>query len=386
VCFDATRPLLSRSAFMGTLAATAIPFASPSFALADATDVALPAPPTSMSAGNAQAARIAAKSPFVKANYAALHALVMSIADDRLRANVLELLRDPAPRYAAKWFPGMRSRELVDAMTSEGFVAAGTPVQTIFPATGAAQPFWSAPGSGNNSHHAYPGGLLAHELFNSSIGVQYARTYDGIYFADRKAVDTDVTIAAAVYHDVMKTVVFQWNADGTLAAEGMIGNTGAHHVLSGAEAIVRGCEPRVVIALLSAHAAPSLGDEPKVVTWCRAAAMLAQVDPVRYGLVRKTADGYALAPHYVPMEAFISHLSDHDYVLSIPAYQAVAAQLDRLAPNYSPGNRAVYFPTSAWFRNSVLATTSAIALYEILVAKGEDDFNRAVEMTLVSID
>ncbi len=46
---------------------------------------------------------------------------------------------------------------------SAGLIAADTPFTGLFPpnsdAARAPQPFWSAAGSGNGSHHAYPGGL-----------------------------------------------------------------------------------------------------------------------------------------------------------------------------------------------------------------------------------
>jgi hypothetical protein len=163
----------------------------------------------------------------------------------------------------------------------------------------------------------------------------------------------------------MKSIVFQWNADGTLFDEGTIADTGAHHVLSGAEAISRGRSARFVIALLSAHAAPSLGDEAKVVAWCRAAALVAGVDPVSYGLLRADKKGFALAPEFVPIEAFVNHLSDHDYVLSVHAMHAVRGELARHGGD-------------AWYVNGVLSKRSAIGLYGVLSTGGRSAFDREV--------
>jgi hypothetical protein len=208
-----------------------------------------------------------------------------------------------------------------------------------------------------NSHHSYPGGLLMHEFFNSTMAANFAHTYDAIYFDNARAVNRDTVIAAALYHDIMKTVVFQFNDDGTLTGELSIAGTGGHHCLSGAEAIARGHDARFVTVLLSAHAAPSLGDEQKVVTWCRAAAMIAGVDPIEFGLVKKTADGYVLAA-LPPAESFVSNLSDHDYVLTIPAVREVQARI-----------RAVN--SSLWYRHEILAKHSAVALYQTLATQGE---------------
>ena len=324
----------------------------------------LAAIPSGMTAANARAAQIARGSVFVQRQYAAVFKLIESMADAKLRANVLDLIENPIPRYAARYNTPESRQALRDALAEEGFVKADAPVSGIFPPgtekQRVVQPFWSAPGSDLNSHHSYPGGLLVHELFNSTMAANFEHTYDAIYFQGGKRVNRDVVIAAALYHDIMKTVVFQFNEDGSLLEELSIGETGGHHCLSGAEAIVRGHDARFVTVLLSAHAAPSLGDEQKVVTWCRAAAMIAGVDPIEYGLVKKTADGYALA-QIPPVETFVNHLSDHDYVLTIPAVREVVPRLHAMNP-------------SLWFRHETLAKTSAVALYQTLATGGERAF------------
>lgn len=324
--------------------------------------------PRHLTGANARAAGIAQTSPFVRAKYQAVLDIVHSMGDARLRADVQRLIDDPAPRYARR-YPTPESRQaLRDALARAGFIKADDPVSGIFPPgteTGSiVQPFWSAPGSDLNSHHSYPGGLLMHELFNSTMAANFERTYDAIYFDGASRVNRDMVIAAALYHDIMKTVVFQFNDDGTLLPELSIAQTGGHHCLSAAEAIARGHDARLVTVLLSAHAAPSLGDEQKVVTWCRAAAMIAGVDPVEFGLLKKTTDGYALAA-LPSAESFVSNLSDHDYVLTIPAVREVVPRLHAINP-------------SLWYRHEVLARTSAVALYQTLATQGEAAFQSAI--------
>ncbi len=368
MCVEVKRgAVLSRASFLAAAGAAAAPiFASPP---ASAATAPLPPIPGGLRAGNARAATIARESAFVQAKYAAVLHLVQTIGDARLRTQVQQLLEDPAPRYARK-YPTPESRALLrDALAREGFVAADAPVSGIFPpgtqTGGIIQPFWSAAGSDLNSHHSYPGGLLIHELFNATMAANFQRTYDALYFEDAARVNRDVVVAAALYHDITKTVVFQFNDNGTLLPELSIGETGGHHCLSGAEAIARGHDARFVTVLLSAHAAPSLGDERKVVTWCRASALIAGVDPVEFGLVKKTADGYALAA-LPPIETFVSHLSDHDYVLTIPAVREVVPRL-----------RAI--DASLWFRHEVLAKKSAVALYQTLATEGEAAFRAALQ-------
>lgn len=365
MCVNDTRPaLLSRASFMVAAGAAAAPVSVLAPLTARAQRVSIP---TQLSPGNTRAASIAAKSPFVQRQLAAAHALAGTISDSKLRSEIESLLGHRAPLYPRKYATSESRVALREALEREGFVKPDAPISGIFPpgvdSEQSVQPFWSAPGSAIDSHHSYPGGLLVHELFNSRMAANFEQTYDALYFEGRNAVDRDMVIAAAFYHDVMKTVVFQYNEDGTLLPEFEIAGTGGHHCLSGAEAIVSGHDARFVTVLLSAHAAPSLGDEAKVVSWCRASAMIAGVDPVEYGLVKKTPDGYALA-HPATIEAFVSHLSDHDYVLSIPAVRYVVPQLQKI-------------DSSPWFRHEVLARTSAIALYREL-NRGEEAFRRAV--------
>lgn len=370
MCIEAKRStLFSRASFLAAAGAAAAPIFAPADAFASSGHAqALPPIPKNLASGNARAAQIAHASPFIRARYAQVTELVHSMGDAKLRTDVQRLIDDPAPRYAAK-YPTAESRTaLRDALARAGFVKADAPVSGIFPPNtanpGIVQPFWSAPGSDLNSHHSYPGGLLMHELFNATLAANMEHTYDALYFDGAHRVNRDVVIAAALYHDIMKTVVFQFNADGTLTEELSIGDTGGHHCLSGAEAIVRGHDARFVTVLLSAHAAPSLGDEQKVVTWCRAAAMIAGVDPVEYGLVKKTADGYALAT-LPPMETFVNNLSDHDFYLTIQAVRAVVPFVHAVNP-------------SLWYRHKVLSRTSAIALYQALAQGGEPAFRRAL--------
>lgn len=365
------------------MAAAALPFAAaPGFAepasAAEAEQLPALVVPSGLRPGNARAARIAAASLFVRTTNAAVTHLAKSITDSALRASLLALLADPRPAYSQK-YPSPEARlGLRNALVREGFIADGTPVEGIFPpgseagAAHAPLPFWASSGSDGRSHHSYPGGLAVHEYFNATMASTLATTYDRVYFSDAAAIDRDVVVGAALYHDIMKAVVFQWNDDGSLTPETTIAATGGHHVLSGAEALARGRSPRFVIALLSAHAAPSLGDEVKVTNWCRAAALVAGIDPVAYGLLKRDGSEYRLATDYVPIEAFVNYLSDHDFVLAIHAVRTVLPELRRLAPHY-PG-----YPSFAWFKNDVLAHHSAIGLYQTLVRGGTSAFDRAV--------
>jgi len=362
---------VSRGWFLTAAGAAALPFATSSAAVA----AELPDAPRGLSAGNKRAAEIARGSRFIQSQYASTLHLARSIGSARLRGDVLGLLADPAPHYARKYPTDVSRVALRDALAAAGFIKTDDPVSGIFPpgTAGAAtvQPFWSAPGSAYDSHHSYPGGLLVHELFNATMAEHFAKTYDAIYFSSKPVVDRDTVIAAAFYHDIVKTVVFQFNEDGTLLPELAIAGTGGHHCLSGAEAIARGHDAQFVTVLLSAHAAPSLGDETKVAQWCKASAMIAGVDPVEYGLLDRTGALAAIPP----IECFVNYLSDHDYVFSVEAVHRVSPLVEGLAP-YPKGSAEM-----RWWRHRVLSNASAIALYDAL-RHGDAEFKCAVSAAL----
>ena len=369
-------------------AAAAMPLALGPEAIAEAADprYPLPAPAGNLTPGNAHAMRLAQRSPYVRALYSNVESLARTIGATDLRESVLAMLHRPAADFAASAPTAEKRTAVRDALAAAGFCKPDTPVSAIFPpgtepgSPTVLQPFWCTPGSGNGSHHAYPGGLAAHEYFNATISDQFGKTYDAHYFGGRPSVDRDTVIASALYHDIMKTCVFQWKDDGTLLDEAVIAGTGAHHILSGATAIVHGRTPRFVTTLLSAHEAPSLGNETQVTNWARAAAIVAGVDPVAFGLVKPDGSGWKLATDPVPLEAFVSNLSDHDFVLSVHAAHIIDEQLKARYAAWQPPT------TPAWYHAAVLSQTTCIALYDALSRRGATAFASALQQAEAKLD
>jgi hypothetical protein len=282
------------------------------------------------------------------------------------------------------------------------------------------QVFGSAPGSFFGGHHSYPGGLAVHESFNLSSDLSFADNYRKIYggtsadglaeiaaappASDKAAIpiDQDIIIAAPVWHDWAKQMVFQWNEDGTEFTElnfggngktdnyGAAGDskTGGHHIIGIAEAMARKLSPAFVVTQASAHAAPTAGNEFKVVNWMRAAAMIARVDPLAAGYLIKDARGHLRLPvlrqqgtldlqGLMPnqpnllVEYALHNLSDADFNFSAPAVGQVQLLLAVLAPRfgYDPNQSAAY---NTKYRNPVLSYLSAERLQIIYVNAGLD--------------
>lgn len=376
-------------------------------------------------AGNAAAAALAARSPLVGSALLRLQEQVSTTSSRVLRVQTEDALFNPQTcvQHRAGVTDAVKEAILArllaaglyspaDAATFPGGALAG-----VFPAVRAdgkacphlPQGFGVAPGSNFGGHQSYPGGLAVHEAFNVSSSASFDETYKLAYglpgpdglprmaplppFGSRDAarrsdlvIARDTVLLAPMWHDWAKTLVFQWNADGTEFAEFSFGGnglsdsngsagdsrTGGHHILSLAESIARQLPVQFVIAQASAHSAPTLGNEYKVVNWLRAASIIAQVDPVARGYLHADAAGQLRLPPVrttdavdlnaagqtnILVEYEIHNLSDADFVFSIPAVTTAQVLLAELAPRYGydPTQVAAY---NTRYRNPALSYLS----------------------------
>jgi hypothetical protein len=346
-----------------------------------------------MGEGNATALKIGPSSPAVQAAVRILVKNVRTIHDDTLRKATLDALRNPVTCVAhrANMNAEVRS-EILSKLREERLLPEGGDAETgVFPpikndGTACPQlplPIEATPGSAFGGHHSYPGGLAVHESFNQQSALNFAALYRKQY-GKVFLINRDWLIAAAAWHDWAKTMVFQWNADGTIFNEFNFGGngqadnygapgdsrTGAHHILGLAESMARGLPPGVVITQASAHSAPSLGNEYKVVNWLRAAAVIARVDLAAKGYLVIDKNGQWRLPPLehlwdgvdldrngqtnLLLEYQIHNLSDADFVESIPAMSEADLLLKTVAKQfgYDPSDTSTY---NNKFRNVVLA-------------------------------
>jgi hypothetical protein len=352
----------------------AMPLAAPATTLPD------------LSAGNAQAMRIAGDSDFIKTARHATEELANRLQDQSIRRSTLELLQNPAPTYYLRSPTDADKAAVRQELLAAGLVPAATTVEGIYPpvadAHQAPQAFWSAPGSTFSGHHSYPGGLAVHEWVNATLAEGYVKTYGDVYELTSRpdAIDESIARAAPLWHDLNKVTVFQWNSDGSELVEQVIADTGAHHPTSGAEAIVRGMSPAFVVALLSAHDPPTATrSNVRLVNYLRAAAIIARVDPVAAGLLQHLADGtWVLAQNPPQIEGYINHLSDHDFVLSGDTAAVLIGLLTKLAPDFgiNPTTQQARFNL---FRNLVFSQLSDFRLYGYLLTGGQAAVKGAIQ-------
>lgn len=289
---------------------------------------------------NAGAEAVAEKSPLVQSAMALLKASAEKIQNETIRKATLDAVfnKDTCILHRAN-LDDAKKKAIMEKLAAEGLLdetedkrIPGGQINGVFPPVrddGTACPklplaYYGTPGSVFGGHHSQPGGLPTHVAVNMTSSINLADTYRKVYgtvdakgepvvrqgAAGEKADDTfvvseDIAIGAPIWHDWAKTIVFQWNADGSEFAELNFGGnnktdawgapgksaTGGHHILGIAEDIARGLPADFMIAHASAHQAPNAGNEFNVVNWIRAASIIVGVDPVAKGYLQKDALG-----------------------------------------------------------------------------------------------
>ncbi|WP_419785121.1 twin-arginine translocation signal domain-containing protein [Pseudodesulfovibrio sp.] len=298
------------------------------------------------------------------------------IRNPGIRKSVVAILDNPAPTLT-KGMSGADKKAIYKELSAKGLIKDVAEKDFLPPfkdSTQAPQPFYSAPGSGYGSHHAYPGGLATHTDLNVRSSLAIHDNYCNVY---NYLLDRDVVLAAQLLHDLHKPWVFQWGKDGESRAELKLAGTGEHHPLSVAESIVRGLPAEVIVAQACAHNHPRTpADEAQVVGWLQAGAIIAGVDPIKRGLL--VSDGKTL-PLPRRQEGFVTHLGDHDWVLTVPAVQWVVPVLEKTAVrDYGISQGDLKKKPFHQFRNYVFSQVSAMSLYETYAAKGEEELIRTV--------
>lgn len=388
---------------------------------------------TGLGPWNAEAARLAGTSALATTAMAYIKAQAATLKDPAIRRETEDAVLNPDTciKSRANLTPE-RKQAIVAKLVAEGLIdeteagrIPGGLLAGVFPGVrddGTAcpkppQPYASAPGSVFGGHHSQPGGLAMHVAVNMTSGMHLADTYRRVYGTlDARGlpvlrdgaggtpdadlfIDQDIATGTPIWHDWAKTMVFQWNADGSEYAEMNFGGngktdawgapgsskTGGHHILGVAEGMARGMPPAFLIAHASAHGAPNAGNEHSVVNWLRAAAVITGIDPVERGYLVKDALGrLRLAPvrnlgsinvlaslpnqSNLLYEYVLQNLSDADYTYTGPAVVQGELFLRTLAPKfgYDPADATRY---NTEYRNPVLTHLSAERVH-ILYATG----------------
>lgn len=324
---------------------------------------------------------LAKDAELVQLSYKKIQDAVSSIKDSTLRSMTAEIVNNPNPAFMENYqLPGSK-RALYNKLAAAGLLDTSkiSAEQLLPPYSGKLpQPFYSAPGSGYASHHAYPGGLATHTAANLCISEGIYNTYKDIFNSD---ISRDIIISAQALHDLAKPLVFQWQKDQASLPEYTIAATGAHHILSIAEVIYRGFPVEEIVAQACAHTIPTGKDEQVVAGYLKAAAIIAGKDAVKLGLVN--SDNTIPTPH--KQEGYIVSLGDHDFVLSSPACQKSVAILKQIvAKDYGMTKAELEGEHFNRFRNYIGAQYSMMYIDSLASSKnGTERIRQAVKNVIV---
>lgn len=324
---------------------------------------------------------LAKEAELVQLSYKKIQDAVSSIKDSTLRRMTAEIINNPNPAFMENYqLPGSK-RALYNKLAAAGLLDTSkiSAEQLLPPYSGKLpQPFYSAPGSGYASHHAYPGGLATHTAANLCISEGIYNTYKDIFNSD---ISRDIIISAQTLHDLAKPLVFQWQKDQASLPEYTIAATGAHHILSIAEVIYRGFPVEEIVAQACAHTIPTGKDEQVVAGYLKAAAIIAGKDAVKLGLVN--SDNTIPTPH--KQEGYIVSLGDHDFVLSSPACQKSVAILKQIAAkDYGMTKAELEGEHFNRFRNYIGAQYSMMYIDSLASTKnGMERIRQAVKNVIV---
>lgn len=327
------------------------------------------------------AVTLAANSELVQLSYQKIKDAVKTIQDPSLARMTMDIVNNPVPTFMNNYqLPGSK-RTVYNKLVAAGLLdSSKTSLENFMPPYNGSlpQPFYSAPGSGYASHHAYPGGLATHTAANLQISEGIYNTYTGLFNSD---ISHDIVIAAQALHDLAKPLVFQWNKDQSSLTEYQIAGTGAHHIFSIAEVIYRGFPVEEIVAQSCAHTIPSGKDEQVVVGYLKAAAIIAGKDAEKLGLV--TSKGTIPTPH--KQEGYITSLGDHDFVLSGPACQKSVAILKQIAAkDYGMTKAELKGEHFNRFRNYIGAQYSMMYIDSLASTKnGMERIRQAVKNVIV---
>lgn len=329
---------------------------------------------------------IARSSRLVVSAYNELLAVAASLEDAGYRRLMTECIAQPKVTFLEQYPSDADRRRLFDEMVKLGFFNREDHPDEVWP-RGHLNPqtYLTAPSSHNDFYNAHPGGLAVTVACNVRLAEAYTANYRQFLGLP---LNRDLPSAALCVHEYPKVWLYQWQADGSWLEEPRTvydDTWHAHCIYVTAELMYRRYDARIVAAMATAHQLSALdacmeGKRVKtnwvgldrVAHFIGAAAVLAQVDPVDYGLLERRNGKTVLPPQ--PGEQWVTHLADMNWPYTMgaahlytwPLLQHIARSdfgLSEADLRGRPFNQ---------LKNYVWAQLGQIALYEILVREGFD--------------
>jgi hypothetical protein len=332
------------------------------------------------------AEQMARASRLVTSAYNELLQVAASLEEASYRRLMTECIAAPQITFLDLYPTEKDRQQIFTEMVKHGFFNATDSVDEVFPANPRSpQTYLTAPSSHNDFYNAHPGGLAVTVAYNVRMAEAYTANYRQMFGLP---INRDLPSAALCVHEYPKVWLYQWKEDGSWLEEPRTvydDTWHAHCIFVTAELMHRRFDSRLVMAMAAAHQLSALNatmDGKQVVCdwvglervahFIEAAALLAQVDPVDYGLLEKRVGKRVLAP--VPAEQWITHLADMNWPYTMGAAHLYTRQLLQQVArdDFGLSERDLGSRPYNKLKNYVWSQLGQITLYEVLVREGSD--------------
>ena len=331
-------------------------------------------------------------SRMVKAAYNELLQVAASLEDAGYRRLMTECIAAPKVTFLEMYPTEADRRRLFSEMVKLGFFNKEDSPEHVWP-HGHMQPqtYLTAPSSHNDFYNAHPGGLAVTVAYNIRTAEAYTNNYRQMFGLP---INRDLPSAALCVHEYPKVWLYQWQADGSWLEEPRTvydDTWHAHCIYVTAELMHRRHDARIVMAMAAAHQLSALEASmdgrrvvchwhglDRVAHFIKAAAVMAQVDPVDYGLLERKGRELVLAPQ--PAEQWVTHLADMNWPYTMGAAHLYTYPLLQEVARSELGlsDRDLAARPFNQLKNYDWSQLGQIALYEILVREGADAARKTV--------
>lgn len=331
-------------------------------------------------------------SRLVMGTYNELLQTAASLEDPAYRELMTECISSPKVSFLEMYKSDDDRRKMFDEMVKLGFFNADDDPDYVWPRNHMGpQTYLTAPSSHNDFYNAHPGGLAVTVAYNIRMADAYTQNYRQMFGLP---INRDLPVASLLVHEYPKVWLYQWQNDGSWLEEPRTvydDTWHAHCIYVTAELMYRRYDSRIVMAMAAAHQMSmldaSMDGRDVVANWIgldrvahfiKAAAVMAQVDPVDYGLLERKGGDVVLAPQ--PAEQWVTHMADMNWPYTMggahlytePALKKVAE--DDLGIR---GDDLTGRPFNQ-LKNYVWSQIGQITLYEILIREGDDAARKTI--------
>jgi hypothetical protein len=345
------------------------------------------------------AEQMARASRLVTSAYNELLQVAASLEEPSYRQLMTECIAAPKITFLDLYPTENDRQQIFSEMVDHGFFNAADSVDEVFPANPRSpQSYLTAPSSHNDFYNAHPGGLAVTVAYNVRMAEAYTANYRQMFGLP---INRDLPSAALCVHEYPKVWLYQWKEDGSWLEEPRTvydDTWHAHCIFVTAELMYRRFDSRLVMAMAAAHQLSALNasmDGKRVVCdwvglervahFIKAAAQLAQVDPVDYGLLEKRSGKLVLAP--VPAEQWVTHLADMNWPYTMGAAHLYTHPLLQQVARDDFGLTESDLAARPFnqLKNYIWSQLGQITLYEVLVREGSEAARQIINRLVTKV-